>query len=210
MADRRNAIALLFAAALALLAGGPAGASEGGELSREMITHDPAAPVSGNASGDVTIVAFLDYNCGFCKRSAPALDRIVHDDGRIRLVYKDWPILAKSSIYGAKLALAAKYQGKYDVAHRALMGLVGGDVPVDKMTAALTGAGLDMTRLTADAAAHNAEITALITRNNAQARGMLFQGTPVYLIGPLKVAAPLDYVGFRDAVAQARARAKLR
>lgn len=175
---------------------------------REMIVGDPAAPVAGAADGDVTIVAYLDYNCGFCKKSQPELDRLVRTDGKIKLVYKDWPILTETSVVGAKLALAAKYQGKYEVAHRALMGLTGAKVPTEKMTAALTTAGIDMTRLQADATAHNAEITALIKRNDAQARGMGFPGTPVYLIGPLLVAAPLDYEGFKDAVAQARARAK--
>jgi protein-disulfide isomerase len=191
-------IALLFAAA-------PLRA-EPGDTSREMILADPVAPVGGAKDGDVTIVAYLDYNCGFCKRSAPALEKLVKTDGKIRLVYKDWPILSETSIVGAKLALAAKYQGKYEAAHKALMGLVGAKVPAEKMTAALISAGVDMTRLKADGAAHDAEITALLKRNDAQARGMLFQGTPVYLVGPLKVAAALDYAGFRDAVAQARER----
>lgn len=184
----------------------PALAAPPSDLSREMIVADPAAPVGGAADGDVTIVAFVDYNCGFCKKSAPALDRLVKDDGKIRLVYKDWPILAQSSVYGAKLALAAKYQGRYEAAHRALMAVKGGGVPPEKMDAAVAAAGLDMARLKADAAAHDKEIVTLLKRNDAQARGMLFQGTPVYLIGPLRVAASLDYAQFKDAVAQARAR----
>ncbi|PZQ16221.1 MAG: disulfide bond formation protein DsbA [Ancylobacter novellus] len=197
------------AAGLAIAAfslGAPALAAPPSDLSREMIVADPAAPVGGAADGDVTIVAFVDYNCGFCKKSAPALDRVVKDDGKIRLVYKDWPILAESSVYGAKLALAAKYQGRYEAAHRALMALKGGGVQPEKMEAAVAAAGVDMARLKADAASHEKEIVALLKRNDAQARGMLFQGTPVYLVGPLRVAASLDYAGFKDAVAQARAR----
>jgi protein-disulfide isomerase len=196
----------LSAALVALLPLGAPAVAEPGDTSREMILSDPAAPVGGSPSGDVTIVAYTDYNCGFCKRSAPALEKLVRTDGRIRLVYKEWPILSESSVAGAKLALAAGYQGKYEEAHRALMGLVGAKVPAEKMTAALASAGIDMARLQRDAAARNAEIAAALKRNDAQARGMLFQGTPVYLIGPLKVAAALDYEGFRDAVEQARAR----
>ena len=202
----KTRLASLAAAALAGLMAAPPLVTADPGLSREMIVGDPAAPIAGDPKGDVTIVAYLDYNCGFCKKSAPALEKLVKADGRIKLVYKDWPILAESSVVGAKLALAAKYQGKYDAAHRALMGLVGAKVPAEKMTAALTSAGIDMVRLQADATAHNAEITALIKRNDAQAKGMRFRGTPVYLIGPLLVAAPLDYEGFKDAVAQARAR----
>lgn len=199
-AARLCALGLLAALACAPLSAEP------GDTSREMILSDPAAPVGGAKAGDVTIVAYVDYNCGFCKRSAPALEKLVKADGKIRLVYKDWPILSETSVVGAKLALAAKYQGKYEAAHRALMGLVGAKVAAEKMTAALISAGVDMTRLKADGTAHDAEITALLKRNDAQARGMLFQGTPVYLVGPLKVAAALDYAGFKDAVAQARAR----
>ncbi|MGA0531914.1 DsbA family protein [Hansschlegelia sp. KR7-227] len=203
LTSRLGGLAALVLASLAL---GAAPASADKDLSREMIVGDPSAPVGGNPKGDVTIVAFVDYNCGFCKRSAPALDKLVKADGKVKLVYKDWPILAESSVVGAKLALAAKYQGKYEVAHAALMSLTGAKVPVDKMSAALTTAGVDMSRLAADAEAHNSEITALLKRNDAQARGMQFQGTPVYLIGPLLVAAALDYAGFKDAVEQARAR----
>ncbi len=87
----------------------------------EAILNDPDAPVGGNPGGDVTIVAFLDYNCPFCKKVTPALARLVAADGGVRLVYKDWPILAASSVDGARMALAAKYQGKYEQAHAALM-----------------------------------------------------------------------------------------
>lgn len=196
----------LMVALLAALAPAAPAFAEPGGTTREMILSDPAAPVAGNLKGDVTIVAYLDYNCGFCKKSAPALEKLVKTDGRIRLVYKDWPILTETSVVGAKLALAAKYQGKYEAAHKALMGLTGVKIPVEKMTAALTSAGIDMTRLKADAEKHNGEITALLKRNDAQAKGMQFRSTPVYLVGPLLVAAAVDYDQFKDAVAQARSR----
>ena len=205
---RRSAlrvIALMAALApAAALAASPS--ADPRDVSREMIVGDPAAPVGGDPKGDVTIVAYLDYNCGFCKKSAPALEKLVRTDGKIRLVYKDWPILAESSVAGAKIALAAKYQGKYEVAHRALMSLPGGNVAQAKMLAAVASAGVDMARLQADATAHESEMVALLKRNDAQARGMGFMGTPVYLIGPLLVAAAPSYDEFRDAVAKARAR----
>lgn len=202
--------ALSLVVALGVGAPAPQAFAGPSDVSREMITADPAAPTAGSAEGDVTIVAYVDYNCGFCKKSAPALEKLVKDDGKIRLVYKDWPILAESSVYGAKLALAAKYQGRYEAAHRALMSIKGGGVSTDKMDAAVKAAGVDMARLKAEAAANDKEIVALLKRNDAQARGMLFQGTPVYLVGPLKVAAALDYSQFKEAVAQARERAARR
>jgi protein-disulfide isomerase len=176
------------------------------ELTREAILNDPETPVGGNPKGDVTIVAFEDYNCPFCKKAEPALQKLIERDGHIRLVYKDWPILAETSVYAAEVALAAKYQGKYELVHRALMALPG---RLDKATIdkRLHGIDIDIVRLNKDLDVHMAEIKAILRRNNAQAVGMGFQATPVFLIGPYLVAAALDYDGFKKVVAQARARA---
>jgi protein-disulfide isomerase len=171
----------------------------------DAILNDPGAPVAGNPKGDVTIVAFLDYNCPFCKRVTPDLDKFIQTDGNVRLVYKDWPILTKASVYGAKLALAAKYQGKYDVAHAALMALRG-RVSEDDMLDAVRASSIDMSRLDADSKMHASDIVALLKRNGAQADSLGLQGTPVFLIGPFKVAAALDYDGFAKTVAEVRAR----
>ncbi|MGB8278917.1 MAG: DsbA family protein [Methylovirgula sp.] len=175
------------------------------ELTREAILNDPDAPVGGNPKGDVTIVAFEDYNCTRCKSAEPALQKLIKDDGHIRLVYKDWPILAATSTYGAELALAAKYQGKYVAVHNLLMRIPGTGVSKEAMDRALRAAGVDIDRLGKDLQSHHEEIHALIRRNDAQAVGMGFQGTPVFLIGPYQVAAALDYDGFKKVVAQARA-----
>jgi protein-disulfide isomerase len=174
------------------------------QVNVEAILNDPAAPVGGNPRGDVTIVAFLDYNCPFCKKSAPDLERLARDDGHIRIVFKDWPILGEASVVGAKMALAARYQGRYEGAHAALMAVPGRRNPADKMTDALVKAGVDMNRLKADLDAHDAEITALLKRNLEQADSIGLQGTPVFLIGPYKVAQGLDYDGFKKVVAQVR------
>ncbi|GGA86188.1 hypothetical protein GCM10011491_12240 [Brucella endophytica] len=103
------------------------------DTSLEMILNDPQAPVGGNPLGNLTIVSFFDYNCPYCKRTVAPLDAVMKSDGQIRHVYKDWPILTEASVYGAKLALAAQYQGRYEMAHRALMDIPGGKVPQQKM-----------------------------------------------------------------------------
>jgi len=176
------------------------------ELDVEGLLFDPYTPTGGNPEGDVTIVAFFDYNCGYCRRSAPALARLLREDGNIRLVYKDWPILAESSVVAAQLALAAHYQGKYALAHKTLMELKG-KLTTERMADALGKAGIDRKRLSADLGSHAAEIGDLLKRNNEQAQALELPGTPVYLVGPFKVAAALDYQGFRDVVGDARARA---
>src|SRR5574337_2173305 len=108
--DRRRFLSGLPAAGATALIGlaPPAARAAANGVDVHAILDDPDAPVGGNPNGDVTIVAFTDYNCPFCKRSEPDLQRIVAKDGKIRLVYKDWPILAESSVFGARLALAAK------------------------------------------------------------------------------------------------------
>ena len=209
--DRRTLLALMPAVALApalLSLAPPIEEAFAQGFDPNAILNDPEVPVSGNPKGDLTIVAFLDYNCPFCKKAEPDLIRLVKADGRIRLVHKDWPILGDASVYGAQLALAAKYQGRYDEVHRALMGIPGRKIPKERMLEAVAASGVDVARLEEDRKAHQAEIAALLQRNLDQADALGLQGTPVFLIGQLKVAAALDYDGFRQAVAQARARGR--
>ncbi|MDE3175515.1 MAG: DsbA family protein [Pseudomonadota bacterium] len=199
---RRTFLSLTAAAALL-----PLTAQAAGKIDVELILNDPDSPVAGDPHGDVTIVAFLDYNCPFCKKSTPALEKVVAEDGHVRLVYKDWPILTKASVDGAKMALAAKYQGKYHEAHVAMMALKGRST-VEQMSAAIAAAGVDMARLQADLDAHLSDIAALIKRDNDEAEALGLEGTPVFLIGPFKVAAALDEDGFKRTIEQTRARQK--
>ncbi len=198
---------ILMALALFVAAGAHPACAEDADTTPDAILNDPAAPVAGNPKGDLTIVTFFDYNCPFCKKSEPDLERLVKTDGKIRLVYKDWPILTEASITGAQLVLAAKYQGKYDVAHRALMSIPGPKIPADQMREAIRAAGIDMDRMDADLKTHADEIPALLRRNLAQAESIGLQGTPAYLVGQYKVTSALNYDGFKRVAADARARA---
>jgi protein-disulfide isomerase len=199
---------LILSMILAVSLGMSAVRAQDADVSTNAILNDPAAPVAGNPKGDLTIVTFFDYNCPFCKKAEPALEKIVAEDGHIRLVYKDWPILTKASVYGAQLALAANYQGKYDVVHAALMSIPGSKIPEDQMLAAIRNSGVDMSRLDGDLKAHADEITALLRRNLTQADALELQGTPAYLVGHYKVTSALTYEGFKRAVADARAQAR--
>lgn len=198
--DRRAILAGMPLLAIGLP--GLAAAQSAPQIDVEAILNDPEAPVSGNPKGDVTIVAFLDYNCPFCKKSAPDLARVVKEDGKIRLVYKDWPVIAETSVYAAQLALAAAYQDGYQRAHDALMATKG-RLSKEQISAALKGAGLDLTRLQADLDANGEKILALLKRNMAQADSLGLQGTPTYLVGPFRTST-LDYKGFKQVVADAR------
>jgi protein-disulfide isomerase len=167
--------ALLPAAAWVRWSGIVSTAANAGKLDIDEVLNDSDAPVGGNPHGNVPIVAFLDYNCPYCRQAAQDLQRFVSTDGKIRLVYKDWPILAVSSVYGAKVAIAANYQGKYEVAHAALMAMHGHNEA--GMRDAVESAGVNMSLLDKDLAAHDKAIDDLIKRNTSEGRALKLEGT---------------------------------
>lgn len=179
------------------------------EITHDMIVNDPDAPVAGNPDGDLTIVDFFDYNCPYCKMAAKSLEKIVRTDGNIRLIYRDWPILAETSIVGARLALAAKYQDQYLPVHHALMDIPGYGIAREQMLEAVRKTNVDQARLDADITAHASDILRLIKRNLNIAEAIGLQGTPGFLVGVYKVNQALNYEGFVKVVADARVRAKL-
>ncbi|MCS3725318.1 protein-disulfide isomerase [Bradyrhizobium betae] len=207
--SRRTLAQIIAAAGVGYLVG-PARADDRpteADVSREAILFDPATPTAGNPKGDLTIVVFFDYNCPYCKQSEPELTRLVKTDGKIRLVYKDWPILTPDSIKGAQWALAAKYQGRYDDAHLAMMAIPGTKIPAARMREAIAKSGVDMDRLDADLQTSGDDITKLLRRNLAQADSLGLQGTPAYIVGDYRVTQALNYEGFKRVAADARARA---
>src|SRR5665647_1825071 len=116
--SRREALGLLGAgAALLGLEISPGSAfGQGGDdavLTEALVLRDPDIPVAGNANGDITIVEYFDYQCPYCRKVEPELRQVVQDDGKVRLVQKDWPVLGPVSVIAARLALACKYQDKY-------------------------------------------------------------------------------------------------
>jgi protein-disulfide isomerase len=172
-------------------------------LSRDAVLRDPDIPALGNPQGDITIVEYFDYQCPYCKKTAPELAQVVAEDGKVKLVLKDWPIFGPPSTYAARMALAAKYQDKYEAAHDALIAAKAKltEAAVDDL---LGKAGVDVARAAADRDAHSAEIDALLARNDTQARAFGFQGTPGFIIGTFRVPGALNTAGFKRAIADAR------
>jgi protein-disulfide isomerase len=171
---------------------------------KDALLHDAASPVIGNPDGDVTIVAFVDYNCPYCKKSEADLDALLASDPKIRVIYKDFPILAKSSVAAAKVAIASAWQGKYAEVHRALMRMNARPATDSDISMAVVSAGVDVTRLNRDLDRRDGEIVALLKRNIAEADALKLKGTPVYLIGPFITATPLDFLQFKKIIADTR------
>ena len=182
-------------------------AQEDNVTSRDKVLRDADIPSLGNPNGDITIVAWFDYQCPYCKKVEPELEKVVKADGHVRVVLKDWPILGDPSPYAAKLVLATKYQNKYDAAHHALMARVG-RLTEGTIEETLTSAGVDVSKAKGDLEAHKAEIDALLARNNDQAEAFGFQGTPSFIIGTFRVPGPLTADQFKLAISDARKKAK--
>jgi protein-disulfide isomerase len=172
-------------------------------LTEALVLRDPAIPVAGNANGDITIVEYFDYNCPYCRKIAPELRQVVQDDGKVRLVLKDWPILGPVSVIAARMALASKYQDKYIVAHEALIG-VASRLTGPRVRELLAGAGIDVNRVDRDLAANAKAIDAILARNHGQATAFGFQGTPSFIIGKFRVPGVLTMAQFDQAIADAR------
>ncbi len=171
---------------------------------RDALLHDAAAPIVGNPDGDVTIIAFVDYNCPYCRKSEADLAALIDDDPKVRVIYKDCPILSKTSVAAAKIAIAANLQGKYAEMHKALMRMKARPANDADISRAAVSAGVDVTKLNRDLDEHDGEIVSLLKRNFQEAEALQIKGTPVYLIGPFITASPLDLPQFKKIVADAR------
>jgi protein-disulfide isomerase len=203
---RRETLGLLGTSAAMLginVAPGPAFAQGDNVLTEALVLRDPDIPVAGNANGDISIVEYFDYQCPYCRKLEPELRQVVHDDGKVRLVLKDWPILGPASVTAARMALASKYQDKFIQAHDALIG-INSKLTEPRISELLAGAGIEMDRLTRDLAANATAIDAILARNNDQATAFDFKGTPSFIVGKFRVPGVLTMAQFAQVIADAR------
>ncbi|WMT86203.1 DsbA family protein [Pelagibacterium sp. 26DY04] len=170
----------------------------------DVLFGTPDTPTFGGPDTNVTMVAFLDYNCPFCKRSAPHLKALRESDPKLKVMYKDWPILTAASVYGGQAALAAHRNGQYLDAHDALMGIEGMRIPEEQMREALLASPVDMDAVDATIESDGEALLDQLRRNLAEAEQVGITGTPAYFIGPYFINGALDLDQFREAVAAAR------
>ena len=203
---RRAMLGLLGTSAAVLglnVAPVPAFAQGDNVLTEALVLRDPDIPVAGNPNGDISIVEYFDYQCPYCRKLEPELRQVVHDDGKVRLVLKDWPILGPASVTAARMALASKYQDKFIQAHDALIGN-NSKLTEPRISELLAGAGIEMDRLTRDLAANATAIDAILARNNDQATAFDFKGTPSFIVGKFRVPGVLTMEQFAQVIADAR------
>jgi protein-disulfide isomerase len=206
--NRRGMLGLLgsgavMAAAAAMSRSAFAEGDDEKVLTEALVLRDPDVPVTGNAAGDITIAEWFDYQCPYCRKLEPELRQVVQDDGKVRLVLKDWPILGSVSVVAARMALACKFQDKYNEAHDALIG-VNSKLTEPRINELLTGAGVDLDHAKRDLAANASAIDAILARNNDQATAFGFRGTPSFIVGKFRVPGALTIAEFEQVIADAR------
>jgi protein-disulfide isomerase len=153
------------------------------------IYRQPNASVAGNAEGDITVAEFFDYNCGYCKRGLADVVKLVESDPKVRVVFKELPILSKGSEEASHVALAARKQGKYWELHRALLEAKGhvNEAAALRIAEKL---GLDMDKLKQDMA--SPEVKAEVEKSEALAKKLGVNGTPHFLIGDRAIPGAPD------------------
>ena len=165
------------------------------------IEQDPDDPVLGNPDGDVTLVEFFDYQCGYCKRMTGPLFETARTDGRVRLVMKEFPILGPVSEIAARAALASRRQGRYEDMHIALMNLRG-RLTEQSVLQTARELGLDLDRLEADMA--DPEVARVYEKVRALANRLDIGGTPTLIIGGEVIQGAVDAGQLQALLGEAR------
>lgn len=167
---------------------------------RAAITDPFASAWIGNPKGDVTLVEYFDYDCGYCRASLPMLSQLVKEDPQLRIVFREYPVLTAESGTAARWSLAAAKAGKFEAFHRALYAL--GPVSEQTIVAATKMVGLDPARIRA--VANQSAIDDEINTNLAIGRELGMTGTPSWVIGDRVLSGALPIDRMQAAIAAAR------
>ncbi|MGJ3258088.1 MAG: DsbA family protein [Rhodospirillales bacterium] len=170
---------------------------------RQQIENADLSPVGGNTEGNVTVVEFFDYKCGYCKRVHETVINTVADDGNVRLVYKEFPILGPESMTAARAALGVFYniKDKYFGFHDALMQARGG-LSEDRVLEIAASVGLDKAAVKKHM--KDPRIDTELRHNMALAEALGIRGTPAFIVDNTLVPGALDRESLEDLIKQAR------
>src|SRR6266436_4194486 len=171
----------------------------------DAIFNSPRGVALGNKDGDVTLVEFFDYNCGYCKRAMGDMLDLMKSDPKLKVVLKEFPVLSQGSVEAAQVAVAVHMQDstgkKYLDFHQKLLG-GRGQADKARAMAAAKDAGLDIARIEKDIA--SPEVRATIEENFKLAEAMGMNGTPSYVIGKQVVIGAVGLDNLREKIGVAR------
>ena len=170
----------------------------------EAIFNDDHSWDGGNPEGDLTLVEFMDYRCGYCRRAAPDVDDLVEFDGNIRFVIKEFPILGEQSMLSSRFAIATlQLEGDeaYKAAHDALITFAG-DIDETSLTRIGETLGLDTDAILARM--DSPEVTEVIAENHQLAKSLGISGTPSFVMGDQMLRGYVPREGMEEIVAEIR------
>jgi protein-disulfide isomerase len=159
---------------------------------------DLAGMSTGN--GDVTVIEFFDYNCGYCRKTLPDVLKLIENDPNVRVQFLEYPILAPESKDVSRVAIAASKQSKYFEFHKAMF--TAGRATKDSALKVAEQVGLDMARLKEDMA--SPETDALLSKIAEAGKGMFIDGTPTFVVGERVNPGWTQYEQLKDLVSEAR------
>jgi protein-disulfide isomerase len=151
-------------------------------------------------NGDVTLVEFFDYNCGYCRQTLPALLKLIDEDKKLKVQFVEFPILAPGSAEASKVAIAAAKQGKYLEFHKAMF--AAGRASKETALKVAEQIGLNMDKVKTDMAAPETE--ALITKLSEVGKSVFVDGTPSFIVGDKTNPGAADYDQLKQLVDDAR------
>jgi len=167
----------------------------------EDIINTPDMPFAGNPNGDIVVMEFSDYNCGYCKKALPDVINLIDKDKNVKVLFVEFPILGPSSMEYAQYALAASLQGQYFEYHQRLMESKG---PREKKTAIniAKDMGLDIERLEKDA--KSSEVNKMIQSNRQLAAKLSLTGTPAFVVDKEVIGGYIPLSSMEEIIAKAR------
>lgn len=168
---------------------------------KDKLTKSQDLPFAGNPDGDVTIVEFFDYNCGYCKKAYEDVTKILESDKNVKVVFIDMPILSEQSRLMAKLGMAAQSQGKYFEAHKALMEFRGSQSEENFLNA-LKEAGIDIEKIKAEK--DSPDVEAALGRYIKIANDLNIRGTPGFIVGDTLMPGYVGLEGMTKEIEAAR------
>lgn len=171
----------------------------------DAIFADGASYVGGNPDGDITVVEFIDYRCGYCKKAHSEVKELVATDGNIRYIVKEFPILSEQSVLASQFALAALHVAGKEAYERINAGFYEtfrGDVTPDTLTAFAKDLGLDPAPILAGMSAP--EVAKIIADNHALAQRLQISGTPTFVMGGQMIRGYVPLATMQETVAEER------
>ena len=176
-------------------------AASGTKSIRLQLEIDPSSPNLGNINGDVTVVEFFDYNCGYCRQAGKTIQALIASDPNIRVIFREWPVLGEGSTFAARAVLASSEQGKYEEFHWALMN---GKVRATKAGVMKIARDLDLDISKLEADMVSPVIDRHLEQSSILAQNLGFTGTPAFIVGNQQIPGMISFNQISELVAEAR------